>query len=122
MPDGRRAGSVGRKPAYSERAGASVREVICLRTDAGHLRVEVREAAERIALERPHVQLVERGESVAIGHADEIHEVTVDARGRRRHLALLELRRPIVRELNELDTDQPEETVAERLVDERLGM
>src|SRR6185295_9500957 len=97
-------------------------QVIRLGPVARHARVEVREVAERVVLECPHVQLIERGQAITIGRSDEIHELAVEARGRRVDLMIRELGRPVVRELNELDANEAEEAIADRLVDESFRM
>src|SRR5262249_15064325 len=55
---------------------------------ARDLRIEVRETSARVLLPCPHVHLVERGQAVAIGFANVMHEMPVD-RGRAAFLVQL---------------------------------
>src|SRR5262245_51994199 len=84
---------------------------------AVHVDVPVREEAVRVVLPRPHVQLVEGGERVAIRLGHEVEQLALE---RRLLAAAVADAVPHPLELDELDADEAHEAVAERLIDQRL--
>src|SRR5262249_39516868 len=75
---------------------------------ASHVRIPIGKTTLGIFLPRPHMQFVKRRQSKAIWRIDELRQVSVH----RRHCVAV-FRFPVLRQHEELDTDEAKLTVAQ---------